>query len=210
MHLKSQSRVTSRRQALEAGWSQKAIEWRLRSGSWHRLQLGSYAAFTGDTSRSAKLWAAVLRAGQGAVLSHETAAEVHGFAKEPGRKIHISVPAERNPARCGPIPGVVVHRARKLVPEWQPPTELPRTTVEHTVLDLIASADSFDDAYGWLASALGKRLTSPEAMREALATRSRIRWRTWITQALEDCDGGVSSALERRYVKDVEHAHGLP
>jgi predicted transcriptional regulator of viral defense system len=117
LHLGNQAKVTSRRQALDAGWSPKAIEWRLHSGRWLRLRRGAYATFTGDTPRKARLWAAVLRAGPGAVLSHETAAEVHGFADEASRKIHISVPVARNPARLRPIHGVVIHRARNLTPD---------------------------------------------------------------------------------------------
>jgi hypothetical protein len=210
LHLGNQAKVTSRRQALDAGWSPKAIEWRLHSGRWRRLRRGSYAAFTGDASRKARLWAAVLRAGAGAVLSHETAAEVHGFASGISESIHISVPAERNPARLRPIRGVVIHRARGLTPGWQPPWELPRTTVEDTVLDLITAASTFDEAYGWISAAVGEDCSTVAALRQALAGRSRIRWRAWLTEALGDSADGVNSPLERRYARDVERAHGLP
>jgi hypothetical protein len=47
-HLQSQASVTTRRQALAAGWSEKTIDSRLRSGTWRRLQRGTYATFTGD------------------------------------------------------------------------------------------------------------------------------------------------------------------
>ena len=208
--LQSQSRVISRQQAQDAGWPDRAIDRRLRSGTWRRLHRGTYATFTGDASREAKLWAAVLRAGPGAVLSHETAAEVHGLTDKPKSQIHISVPAQRNPDRLRRIPGVVIHRSRRLVPEWQPPWHLPRTTVEDTVLDLIATARTFDDAYGWISSAVGRRLTSPRSLSKALAARTRIRWRDWITAALEDAEDGVHSPLERNYVHGVERAHRLP
>jgi hypothetical protein len=166
--------------------------------------------FTGDVSRQAKLWAAILRAGPGAALSHETAAEVHGLTDKPKSQIHISVPAQRNPSRLRRIPGVIIHRSRCLVPEWQPPWQLPRTTVEDTVLDLIAAARTFDDAYGWIAQAVGRQLTSPQSLSKALAARRRIRWRGWITAAIEDAADGVHSPLERHYVHGVERAHRLP
>src|SRR5712691_5523567 len=86
-----QSGVVSRQQALDAGFTVKAIEWRLRSGAWQRLQRRAYATFTGVPSRQARLWAAVLRVGPGAVLSHETAAEIHGLADTRSARIHISV-----------------------------------------------------------------------------------------------------------------------
>jgi hypothetical protein len=208
--LQSQFRVISRQQARDVGFTEDAIDRRLQSGTWQRLHRGAYATFTGDPSRVATLWAAVLRAGPGAVLSHETAAEVHGLTDKPSLKIHISVPAQRNPGRLHPIPGVMIHRSRCLVPEWQPPWQLPRTTVEDTVLDLMAAARTFDDAYGWISVAVGRRLTSPQSLGKALAARPRIRWRAWIAAALEDAADGVHSPLERHYVHGVERAHGLP
>jgi hypothetical protein len=202
--------VISRQQAFEVGFTAKAIEWRLRSGAWQRLQPGIYATFTGELPREARLWAAILRAGPGAVLSYESAAEIHGLIDKPVRQIHISVPAERRPGQSAKIRGVTIHRARRLVPQWQPPWQLPRTTIEDTVLDLIAAARTFDDAYGWISRAVGRQLTSPQSLGKALAARSRMRWRVWITAALEDAADGVHSPLERHYVHGVERAHGLP
>jgi hypothetical protein len=208
--LQSQSGVVSREQARAAGFTEKAIAWRLRSGTWQRIHRGAYATFTGNPSREGKLWAAVLCMGPGAVLSHETAAEVHGLTDKQSTRIHISVPAGQNPSRDRKIRGVVIHRSRCLVPEWQPPWQLPRTTVEDTVLDLIATARSFDDAYGWISAAVGRRLTTPELLGKALAARSRMRWRGWVTGAVRDAAEGVHSPLERNYVHGVERAHGLP
>lgn len=207
--LQGQSRVVSRQQAREAGWPEGTIDERLRSGTWQRLHRAAYATFTGDVSRDAKLWAAVLRLGSGAVLSHETAAEVHGLIDKPIGQIHVSVPAERRPARRK-IRGVIVHRSRHLVPEWQPPWQLPRTSVEDTILDLVAAARTFDDAYGWISRGIGRRLTSAQSLTQALDARSRIRWRAWIAAALRDAAYGVHSPLERNYVHGVERAHGLP
>lgn len=79
-----------------------------------------------------------------------------------------------------------------------------------TVLGLIAAARTFDDAYGWISRAVGRRLTSPPSLSNALASRSRIRWRAWVTAALQDAADGVHSPLERNYVYGVERAHGLP
>jgi hypothetical protein len=82
--------------------------------------------------------------------------------------------------------------------------------VEDTVLDLIAAARSFDDAYGWISAAIGRRQTTADLLSKALAARSRMRWRAWVTGAVQDAADGVHSPLERRYVRGVEHAHGLP
>jgi hypothetical protein len=82
--------------------------------------------------------------------------------------------------------------------------------VEDTVLDLVAAARTFDDAYGWISLAVGRRLTSPVSLGKALAARPRMRWRAWLSGALTDAADGVHSPLERNYVRGVERAHGLP
>jgi very-short-patch-repair endonuclease len=208
--LQAQSGVVSRQQARDAGFREDVIDRRLRSGTWQRLHRSVYATFTGELSREARLWTAVLYAGPGAALSYETAAELHRLIDKPASKIHVSVPASRRPSQHTEIRGVVMHRSRGLAAEWQPPWHLPRTSVEDTVLDLIAAARTFDDAYGWISAAVGRRLTTPELLGKALAARSRMRWRGWVTAALRDAAAGVHSPLERRYVHGVERAHGLP
>jgi len=208
--LQAQCGVVSRDQARDAGFTDRSIEARLRSGSWRRLHMGVYATTTGTPPREGTLWAAVLGAGPGAALSHETAAELHDFLPRPVSQIHLSVPAGREPGRNQEFRGVIIHRSRCLAPEWQPPWRLPRTSVEDTVLDLVAVARTFDDAYGWISNAVGRRRTTPELLGKALASRSRMRWRTWVTAALADAADGVHSPLERRYVYGVERAHGLP
>ena len=205
-----QAQVVSRSQVLGNGVSSNAVSRRARSGAWQRLQRGTYATFSGVPPREARLWAAVLRAGPGAVLSHETAAELHGLVDKPSGVIHVTVAADRDPARYGKIPGVVVHRSRRVVSQALPPWQLPRTPVTETVLDLVAASTSFDDAYSWLSRATGRRLASAGMIKEALAARKRMRWREWLGEALDDVAGGVMFPLELRYVRDVEHAHGLP
>jgi hypothetical protein len=47
-------------------------------------------------------------------------------------------------------------------------------------------------------------------IRDALATRKRVRWRVWLAEALAEGGEGIHFPLERRYARDVEGAHGLP
>ena len=205
-----QSRVVSRRQAFSHGVPVSTAADRIKSGAWQRLQRGTYATFSGLPPREACLWAAVLRAGPGAVLSHETAAEVHGFAAKPSGEIHVTVSFDRNPARWGDIPGVIIHRSRNVASQASPPWQLPRTPIAETVLDLVAASETFDHAYAWLSRATGRQVATVEMIRGALAARKRMRWRSWLAEALDDAAEGVMFPLERRYVRDVERAHGLP
>jgi hypothetical protein len=190
--------------------SDRQIEYRLRSGKWRRMHQGVYATFTGKPPREARLWAAVRRAGPGAMLSHETAAELHGLIDKPGSRIHITVPSRRRPAQHRPIRDLVIHRSDQSLPDMMPPWELPRTRIEDTVLDLVASAATFSDAYSWISRALSRELVTTRMLREALAARKRFRWRTWLREALDDAAEGSYFPLERRYARDVERAHGLP
>jgi hypothetical protein len=36
--------------------------------------------------------------------------------------------------------------------------------VEDTVLDVVSAARNFDDAYGWISAAVGRRLTTPDLL----------------------------------------------
>jgi hypothetical protein len=210
MMLDSQRGIVDTVQTRQVGIPVKAVRHRLESGQWRRLHQGVYATFTGDIPREAKLWAALKRAGEGAMLSHETAAELHGLTDRPGRIIHITVSHSRRPAQRGPIRGVVIHRSDVSRPQPLPEWLLPRTRVEDTVLDLVATAATFDDAYAWVSRAVAERLVTVSMLRATLADRTRMRWRTWLTDALADAEDGVQFPLERRYARDVERAHGLP
>ena len=98
--LSAQSGVVDRSQAKQVGFSDRQIWYRLRSGRWQQVFEGVYATFTGPLTREARLWAALRRVGDGAMLSHETAAEVHGLIDRPAnKKIHVTVPAPRRPAQ---------------------------------------------------------------------------------------------------------------
>src|SRR5580692_8307659 len=196
--LDAQSGIADRAQARHAGFSKRAVRHRLESGKWRRIHHGVYVTFTGKVEREQRLWAALRRAGPGAMLSHETAAEVHGLTDKPSTKIHITVPPGRHPARRGPIKGVVIHRSDQSRPARLREWKLPRTQVEDTVLDLVTTADTFDEAYSWISSALSRGFVSIGTLREAIGRRSRIRWRVWLNEALADAGEGAYFPLERR------------
>ena len=202
--------VTGRRQAMRVGFTRSMVRRRLGSGRWRRLQRGAYATFSGPVPREAELRAALLRAGPGATLSHQTAAELHGLTDRAGEQIHVTVPVSRNPARRGKIPGVIVHRSSRIDLARHPALSPPRTRVEETVLDLVETARDFDEAFAWICRAVGRRHTTVPLLRAAAAARKKMRWRTEITAALANVAEGVHSLLEHRYVTRVERAHGLP
>src|ERR1700722_3757432 len=208
--LNHQGGVLAIGQAIEAGLTVERIRAQLRAGRWQVMHRGVYAAFNGTATRRAELWSALLRAGPDAVLSHQTAAEVYGLIDGQSRLIHLTVPHDSNPERCGRIPGIVVHRSRSLTHTRHPVLTPPRTRVEETVLDLVECARTGDEAYDWICRAIGRRLTTAERLLAALRARRRFRWRPAIELALGYAQGGALSLLELRYVRGVEHPHGIP
>jgi hypothetical protein len=199
--------VLSRRQALAAGLSEDLIKARLRGGRWRQIQRGVYATFTGECSREAMMWAAVLRAGPGASLSHHSAAELDRLVREPVPLIHVTVPASR---RVAPAPGLIIHLSERAVQARHPSRLPPRTRIEETVLDLAENARAPEDAFDWVSRACGGRYTTPERIWAAMQDRKKLRWRPELAEALGEVAGGVHSVLERRYLRGVERPHGLP
>jgi hypothetical protein len=205
--LRFQRGVIATWQADRADISPRQMENLVRTGRWQRLHRGVYAAFSGEPPRDAVLWSAVLRAGPQAILSHETAAELHGLLDKADKRIHVCVP---QPQHMQPVPGLVIHRSSRIREARDPGRMPPRTMIDETVLDLVQAAATFDDVIALLARACQRRLTTPFLLSESLDLRAKSRWRGEINLALRDVADGAHSPLEYRYLRDVERAHGLP
>jgi predicted transcriptional regulator of viral defense system len=201
-----QAGAISRQQLLDAGLSGQLVIRRVKRGRWQQLYRGVYATFSGLPPRQTWLWAAILRAGEGAVLSHQTAAELHGLVDSPAEAIYVTIPTSRRITTRG----LVIRNSGRIDQARQPNRAPPRTSVEETVLDLAQLSHRFDDACGWITKACGKRLTTEEKLRAALALRKKMRWRTELDDVLAAAGSGTHSVLEYRYLRDVERAHGLP
>jgi hypothetical protein len=189
------------------GLTRHAIDARLVSGRWQRLHRGVYATFSGPIPRGAQLWAAVLRAGDGAVLSHHTAAETWKLSDSASSQVHVSVPRQAGPLI---VAGLAVHYSSRLPAARHPARLPPQTTLEETVLDLAALAATAEDAVAWAIKACQRRLTTPDRVHGAMASRCRTSWRSDLRDALTEVREGVHSPLELRYKRDVEGKHRLP
>lgn len=205
--LNMQSGVISRCQALDAGLSSDAIGGRLRTGSWRQLQRGVYASFTGQPPREAMLWAALLRSGARAILSHQTAAELDGLSDMTSPAVHVTVPTTQH---IRGVTGLIIHRSSRIVVARHPALRPPRTRIEETVLDLTQTARSSEEAFHWLSRACGSRLTTASRLQMALSQRKQARYRNELVSGLAAIAEGVHSTLEYRYVRGVERPHDLP
>lgn len=183
--------VVARRQLLHLAIASASIgDWTGR-GDLHRIHRGVYAV--GHTALCTEAWltAAVLYAGPGAMLSHDTAAWWMGLSDRRRPVVHVSTPRQR-----ADVPGIAVHRRRDLTRAWH--RDLPVTPVPQLLLDYAATHDHGDIRYalaqaeyhGWLTTDalephLGHGRPGAAALRRALEhhqpqlafTRSRFERR---------------------------------
>jgi very-short-patch-repair endonuclease len=98
-------------QLREMGLDEAAVRRRVASGRLHRLHRGVYAVGHRSLSWRGRWLAAVLASGDGAVLSHASAAALWEFLRPLRGPVHVTVAAT---ARRKPRAGIVAHRSRTL------------------------------------------------------------------------------------------------
>lgn len=133
-------------QLLQAGLSPSSVRDRVRSGRLFRVHRGVYAVGHPALSIEGRWMAAVLACGDGAVLSHRSAAELWGMLKPLGGLPSVSVPRSGGRRRRG----IVTHRpASLLASDATVRLEIPVTTPTPILVDLrrTASSDEFRRAF---------------------------------------------------------------
>lgn len=205
--LERQAGVLSTEQLEQFGISDEFARARVRAGRWQRPQRRVYATFSGPLTRLATIWAALLRCGRDAMVSHETAAELDGVCDQIDERVHVTVLARRRVR--GKLNGVRVHYAHRLPHIRHPLKSPPRPRLEETVLDLIDTSRSARTAAGWIVNAIQRRCTEPSRLAAALAGRKKIKWRAMAEAMLLDVAKGARSLLEAEHLRRVERAHGL-
>jgi very-short-patch-repair endonuclease len=129
--------VLGRRQLREAGLGRKAIDARIRSANLIPVHRGVYALGHARLSRRGRWMAAVLVCGEGAVLSHVSAASLWALMRPRGTSQHVTSGHGR-PGRAG----LILHGGR-LDPEDRSHRDgIPVTSVARTLLDLADVVES--------------------------------------------------------------------
>lgn len=206
--LGAQFGVISLEQARGLGISRGAIRSQLAAGRWTSLSPGVFFAVNGQPGQRSRWWAALLACGDGAVLSHCTAAELRSFGRWwTSSVIDVSIPEDR---KENAVPGVRVRRSRLLPAKASVYAGFPVTSAADTVLDLTAELRSPHAVVGLLTDACRSKSVAPAEILESMAKRRRQRHRQLVKDVLHDVRGGVESVLEHRYLTRVERAHGLP
>lgn len=171
----SQAGYFSARQATAAGVSRQLLSHHAREGgSIIRARRGLYRLRNFPTSQREHLVAEWLNTGRpiDAVLSHETAAELHDLTDLIPNKVHMTA-SRRHTGRRVPR-GVKLHFVTDGVPadERTERNGIPLTTVERTIVDLLVSHGITEQTELAVAQALDRGLTTPGLLRQTARSRS--------------------------------------
>jgi hypothetical protein len=152
--------------------------------------------------------AAAAALGPSAVVSHETAALLHGLSLlgPPPAALMITRPPGAG-SRSGK-PGVRIHCAALPAEHVGGRLGVPVTTVPRTVIDLARALD-FRAGVVVADSALQQKLTSQKELRAVIAACPRWRGVRTASQVVEFADGGAESPLES-LARIVFRDGGLP
>ena len=125
--------VVSLHQLQSLGLGKGAVAKRGREGRLHRIHRGVYALGRPTLTRRGRWMAAVLAYGPRAVLSHRSAAALHGLRADNRATIDVTVPG-----RCArPRPGIDIHVTGTLTEADVTKVDgIPCTTVARTLVDL--------------------------------------------------------------------------
>jgi hypothetical protein len=200
-----QQGVVSLAQLAELGYGRYAVEEMIRTGRLHPVSRGVYAVGHAAVSRHGQCLAAVLSCGDGALLSHRSAAWLWGLTKRFVLPVAVTAASPRRTREA-----IRVHSAEAIVAEDR--TELdgiPVTAIPRTLLDFAA----VDPHYLGFALDNGHRLGLIDLPAiDALIARSRgfrgvARLRT--AMEIHRDPAFTRSGLERRF-RALVRRFGLP
>jgi very-short-patch-repair endonuclease len=200
--------VVALTQLNELGLSAAGVRTRVAAGRLHRIHQGVHAVGRPDVTLDGRWMAAVRACGDGAVLSHRSAATLHGLLNARGGRIHVTVPWRTPIARAG----ICAHRSTCL--DARDRTEvkgIPCTSVAATLLSLAAAAPT-DVLESACARAEAGGVLDMGAIGELL-TRRRAHPGSSRLRAVLEVDGmglaRTKSELEKRFLR-LARETGLP
>jgi hypothetical protein len=204
--LNYQRGVLTRTQALASGISANGLQHRLRRGGpWRRLLPGVYATFTGAATAEQLEIAALLYAGEPAVLTGPAALRNFRIRGPAVSRVDVLVPAERRPASRG---YVTVHRT------WRMPAEITLDGARQfapparAVADTVRALTDLPQVRNIVGSAVQlHRCTIDELSREL--AEGPVRASRLLRAVLVEVADGVRSAAEGR-LREIIAASSLP
>lgn len=188
-----QQGIVARRQLIALGWTVHQINEALDRGDLIRIHRGVYAVGHTALSFDAKLVAAAFAGGDGAAISHSTAAALWGLSPQRGR-IEISVPRSRrwNPST------LVVHRPHRLIDDITSHRGIAVTTVARTLMDCSPHC-SIQELRRMLNEAEYQRLVDRSLVTDRLNQTPAARGARRLKRVLATNAPPSRSELERRF-----------
>jgi hypothetical protein len=162
--------VVARRQLLALGVSRRAIVGRLSHGQLHEVFLGVYVVGARRISRRGRWMAAVLAAGEGAALSHRSAARLWQLLPPAAEWVDIACP----PGRVVRRKGIVSRQLEIRNDEWGVVDGIPVTAPFRTIFDLAAVVGMRELERAWH-EALVRELQAKVSLPELLERYPRRR-----------------------------------
>ena len=187
------------RQLRGLGLSAAAVRSRVAAGRLHRVHQGVYAVGHSVLSVHGRWMAAVLAGGEGAVLSHRSAAALWGLRPSNRERIEVTVPRGGGRSR----PGIQMHRSATLTPtQTTTHADIPTTTVARTLLDLadVVTKRQLERA---LEQAEILHLLDAQAVRDALENATGRHGAAALRELLADHHPGdtiTRNELEERFL----------
>jgi hypothetical protein len=140
--------VVSVWQLRELGYSKEAVRHAIGTGRLHRIHRGVYALGHSTMSRPALCLAAVLSCGEGALLSHQSAAWLWGLTNRFASPVEITAGSARRTRE-----EIQIHSAEALILddrsflEGIPVTAVPRTLLDFAAIDPRFLTQALDNAH---------------------------------------------------------------
>jgi hypothetical protein len=159
---KQQHGVVSYAQLDELGVTRPAIRWRLKTREWVPVLPSVVRMYWADETWLLRAWAAVLWAGEGACLSHASAAVIHGLEVPQTSAVEITTPK----VMSAPRKWLSAHRSRR-VEDGVTVHGLLATRVARTLVD-VASTLSDERLEGACRDALRRKLVTMASLKREL------------------------------------------
>lgn len=188
-----------------AGIAPSTIQRRCRSGRWGRVAPGCIRVGPGASDDDQVLHAALIHAGDGAVLSGVHALHRHGLTRTTiDGRVRVLVPSARRRRSTGIS---IVERTQRL-PEGVQRDGLRIAPVERAVLDTARTLDRRDAVRSVIAEAVQRQRTTVARLQQELADGSQ-RGSALPREVLRDVECGIRSVGEG-WALDVHRRSDLP
>ncbi|WP_327663148.1 MULTISPECIES: hypothetical protein [unclassified Streptomyces] len=206
----AQDQLLTRAQLVALGCADSTTSHRCRPGGpWQRVLPRVHVLHSGTPTPRQRMRAALLYAGERALLTGLAALSLHNFRAAPRperlRHIDVLVPYEGVGARGASF--VRVHRTRRM-PENFPVAGLGVAEIARAVADAVPGLTCERDVTALLAEAVQRGFCTPEALLAELGASHR-RYAPYVARATAHLAAGVHSPLEAD-ARALIHAYSLP